>query len=314
MAGTTRILLTGGFGHRGSKVPDFLYPASSSCTPPTFPDPRLEHVTFITPFGLVASCGGKPRPRTGPGDESLSSCLVLEAGKWQADHRVPDLPAGRSGASVAVVPAGVIVMGGQEKDVRRNFMKYTSFVLRKNGSSWEEGPALTGFGAQYSCSVALGNSVFLTGGAIEWKANQVRELDSSTWEWQEEGKWPQMGAQGRALHGCAVLNSQLIVAGGQDSNGWPLATTATLDLGTRGARWQEGGRLKMAKYFHAMVTMGPAGQEKLYALGGGNDGMLDNVEVWDEESRTWREEQERLPKGKGYMGAVAVTEEAVCKK
>ena len=130
-----------------------------------------------------------------------------------------------------------------------------------------------------------------------------------------------MGVQGRAVggagisfHGCAVLNSQLIVAGGQDSNGWPLDNTATLDLGSRGARWQLGGRLKMAKYFHAMVTMGPAGQEKLYALGGGNDGMLDNVEVWDEESRTWREEQERLPKGKGYMGAVAVTEEAVCQK
>ena len=75
-----------------------------------------------------------------------------------------------------------------------------------------------------------------------------------------------MGVQGRAVggagisfHGCAVLNSQLIVARGQDSNGWPLDNTATLDLGSRGARWQLGGRLKMAKYFHAMVTTGPAG-------------------------------------------------------
>ena len=145
----------------------------------------------------------------------------------------------------------------------------------------------------------------------------MRELDTYTWVWQAEEKRPQMGVQGQAdggagtsFHGCAVLNSQLIVAGGQNSDGWPLFTTDSLDLGTPGARWQLGGRLKMAKYFHAMVTMGPAGQEKVYALGGGNDGMLDNVEVWDEESRTWREEQERLPKGRGYMGAVAVTEEA----
>ena len=107
-------------------MPDFLHPASSSCTPPAFPDARLEHVTFTTPTGLVASCGGKASPPTGPGGaKSLNTCVVLDAGKWQADPRVPDLPAGRWGASVAVVPAGVILMGGQENDGRGDRMKYT---------------------------------------------------------------------------------------------------------------------------------------------------------------------------------------------
>ena len=61
-------------------MPDFLYPASSSCTPPAFPDARLEHVTFTTPTGLVASCGGKASPPTGPGGaKSLNTCVVLDA-------------------------------------------------------------------------------------------------------------------------------------------------------------------------------------------------------------------------------------------
>ena len=249
---------------------------------------------------------------------------MLEAGKWQSDPRVPDLPAGRWGATSVSVPAGVIVMGGRENNYQQNLMNSTSVVLHNKGPpgstglAWQEGPVLQGFGAEDSCSVAVGHSVFLTGGGA-WGsgfANQVRELDTSTWEWQEQGKWPQLGGLGRVFHGCAVLKSHLFVAGGQDSrvNGFPLDTTATLDLGTWGARWQKGGRLKLPKYLHAMVTMGPAGQEKLYALGGAYSEMLDNVEVWDEESRTWREELERLPRGRGNMGALAVTEAEVCKK
>ena len=312
MPGTTSILLTGGSTGYTSKVPDFLYPASSTCSPPAFPDSRTEHVTFTTPSGLVATCGGRDGPRSG--SPSLSTCLVLQAGKWQSDPRVPDLPAGRWGATAASVPAGVIVMGGRENDDRRNLVASTSFVLRKNGSFWEEGPALPGDGAEYSCSVAVGELVFLLGGVREGETSQVRELDTSTWEWQEEGKWPQLGGRGRTMHGCGVLNSQLIVAGGQEYMGGVSDMTATLDLGTRGARWQEGGRLKLARYFHAMVTMGAVGQEKLYALGGCNLGMLDSVEVWGEESRTWREEQERLPEAKGYMGAVAVREASVCQQ
>ena len=71
---------------------------------------------------------------------------------------------------------------------------------------------MLGKGAQHACSVSFGESVFLIGGATEER--QVRELNTRTWEWEEEGKWPQLGFGGRTDHACAVLNSKLIVTGG----------------------------------------------------------------------------------------------------
>ena len=101
-----------------------------------------------------------------------------------------------------------------------------------------------------------------------------------TWEWEEEGKWPQLGFGGRTDHACAVLNSKLFVTGGWTGGRWDeldeeyrdhtLADiTLILDLtGGPGTRWVEGARLHSARYGHVMVTMGLAGQERLFVIGG----------------------------------------------
>ena len=60
------------------------------------------------------------------------------------------------------------------------------------------------------------------------------------------------------------------------------------------------------------MSVGAAGEERLYALGGGDGGgALDSVERWEEGGRRWKEEEERLPEGRVDMAAVAVTED-VC--
>jgi hypothetical protein len=73
--------------------------------------------------------------------------------------------------------------------------------------------------------------------------------------------------------------------------------------------------LNTPRYSLALVTVGAAGEERLYALGGRDDGVrwLDSVTVerWREGGRRWEEVEERLPEGRAYMGAVAVTED-VC--
>jgi hypothetical protein len=75
--------------------------------------------------------------------------------------------------------------------------------------------------------------------------------------------------------------------------------------------------MKTPRWGLALVTVGQAGGERLYALGGWGrvpgtwGGYLDTVERWEEGGRGWQEEEERLPEGRGWMGAVAVTEE-VC--
>ena len=76
---TTRILLTGGDWDGSS----FMFPSSPVCPPPSLPSPRSYHVTFTTDSGLVATCGGVDESST-----RLSTCLVLEAGRWRPDPRV----------------------------------------------------------------------------------------------------------------------------------------------------------------------------------------------------------------------------------
>ena len=91
-------------------------------------------------------------------------------------------------------------------------------------------------------------------------------------------------------------------------------STASLDLnsGPRAA-WLEGGRLNTPRWGLALVTVGAAGRERLYALGGGGIAGMDlaSVERWDEGSRRWEEEEERLPESRATRGVVAVNED-VC--
>ena len=160
--------------------------------------------------------------------------------------------------------------------------------------------------------MAWGGSLLVIGGYPEH--NQVLEYDTVRGRWEEEGKWPQLGAKGRRYHGCSLLGSQLIVAGGVDRDHNVLSTTVSLDLASGpGNAWLEGGRMKTPRWRHAMVTVGAAGRERIYVLSGsaGRRSYLDTVERREEGGRRWEEEEERLPEGRGFMGAVAVTED-VC--
>ena len=135
--------MTGGFDEAVLSSSS-LFPSSPGCPPPSLPSPRDYHVTFTTSSGLVATCGGLDES-----DTPLSSCLVLEAGRWRPDPRVPDLPQPRHWATSVTVPGvGVFIMGGWGRG--------TSSLLL-TGGSWEEGPTLPGWGAAGTCGVAWGS-------------------------------------------------------------------------------------------------------------------------------------------------------------
>ena len=142
--------------------------------------------------------------------------------------------------------------------------------------------------------MAWGGSVFILGG---WYGiYHVREYRTRSREWEDESKWPQLGGKGRVW----------------DHN--VLSTTVSLDLASGpGAGWLEGGRLNTPRFSLALVTVGAAGRERLYALGGADySKILDTVERWEEGGRRWEEEEERMPERRAWMGAVAVTEGMVC--
>ena len=193
----------------------------------------------------------------------------------------------------------------------------TSLVLSGNGS-WKEGPNLPSRGGDGACSAAWGGSFFLIGGGNNY---QVREYDIVKGRWEEEIRWPQLG-QGRYTHACSILGTQLIVAGVWEYDLHTLSSTVSLDLASgRGAAWLEGGKLNTPRHSLALVTVGAAGRERLYALGGefrmgGYPDTVkrypDTVERWEEGTRMWVEEEERLPEGRYKMGAVAAGSENVC--
>ena len=277
-----------------------MFPSSPTCTTPSLPYNRAAPVTFATNAGLVATCGGFD------GSVAHRSCLVLEAGRWRPDPRVPDLPQARASATSATLAmdGGVYIMGGWLTET-------SSLVLMPGASSWVEGPTLPGRGADSACTVTWGKSVILIGGKPEY--TQVREYNTVKKMWEEEAKWPQLGGKGRQRHGCSVLGSQLVVTGGWDRDGTTLDTTVTLDLRFGlGAAWVEAGQLLTPRGGLALVAFVAAGKERLYAIGGvdGSDGGVVTVERWEEEIRRWTEEEERLPEARGWMGALAVTETA----
>ena len=267
-----------------------LFPASSDCTAPTLPDGYVSHpFAFKTPSGSVAICGGDFNVRSGNymgfptyNDEAQKTCLVLKAGRWQRDpSRLPDLPHGRSrnsGATLVPVAEGTIVIGGRGPPAK-------SLVLRRGASSWEEGPVLENM----DCVAVWRGTI------LGIKRNRLRELKTTSWQLEEEAKWPQLPLpapsphrykpmyyrgrvvprreRARAFQGCAVLNNHLIVAGGEESSDFACRTrdscgfyhdtlnsTFSLDLSLgSAASWVEGGDLQTARHSHSLVTaLGPA--------------------------------------------------------
>ena len=131
--------------------------------------------------------------------------------------------------------------------------------------------------------------------------SDVLEYNTVAQQWQPASTWPQLETA-RRFHGCAVVGSTAVVAGGAGGG----ASTELFNLVTK-ARIP-GGALQSARYVK-LVSVGSGSLLRILAFGN------DLVEEWQEETATWKEAG-RLEESRGsaYMGAVVVTEGLVCKK
>ena len=129
----------------------------------------------------------------------------------------------------------------------------------------------------------------------------MREYSRATQQWLPASTWPSLQTA-RRYHGCAVVGSTAVVAGGDGGE----ASTELFNLDTKTRI--PGGALQSARTVD-LVTVGSGSQLRLLAFGN------NLVEEWQEETSTWREAG-RLEESRNslYMGAVAVTEGLVCKK
>ena len=130
----------------------------------------------------------------------------------------------------------------------------------------------------------------------------MREYSTETQEWLAASTWPQLQTA-RYDHGCAVVGSTAVVAGGWA--GGNLASTELFNLESKTII--PGGALQSARAVY-LVSVGSGSQLRILAFG------YDLVEEWMEETDTLREAG-RLKESRYVflMGAVAVPEGLVCK-
>ena len=160
-------------------------------------------------------------------DEAQKTCLVLKAGRWQRDpNRLPDLPHGRSrnsGATLVSVAEGTIVIGGRGPPAK-------SLVLRRGASSWEEGPVLENM----DC-VAVWRGTLLG-----IKRNRLRELKTTSWQLEEEAKWPHLPFPAPSPHRYKPryyrAESYRVEKGPEHSRAAPSSTTISSWLAARKVR------------------------------------------------------------------------------
>jgi hypothetical protein len=79
---TNGLLLTGGRDSSLNSLSSVEFFGSDQCFVPALPEPRSGHVTFVTPGGAVASCGGLV------GGVKSTQCVVLNITGQQWDHGV----------------------------------------------------------------------------------------------------------------------------------------------------------------------------------------------------------------------------------
>ena len=79
---TNGLLLTGGRDSRLNSLSSVEFFGSDKCFVPALPEPRSGHVTFVTPGGAVASCGGFV------GVVKSTQCVVLNITAQQWNHGV----------------------------------------------------------------------------------------------------------------------------------------------------------------------------------------------------------------------------------
>jgi hypothetical protein len=304
------VLVTGGF-NSGQRSTTEVY--GSTCSVPALPEPRSTHVTFLTPDGIVAICGGTGMVH-GAG-RPLLTCLVLAPGSSWQEERLGSLGMVRESAAVTTLPGATFILGGRSDAAYRS-----SEVLLHREDSWTAGPRLP-IDMYAGCSVRISDSQLLAinkGKIAEFDMSVAGPL--STAGWRPAGTGPDLATR-RSYHGCAATGGRVVVAGGGYGDGTGLKTTEVIDNTTH--RVTAGPEMLDARgNLQLAVLPAPGGAgARVLALGGKDsakdfwDGqILGSVEEWlpgPGGTSTWRH-LAPLQSRAFDIGAVAISAGLVC--
>ena len=278
-----------------------LYPPVSGCNPPSLPESRWDHATFLTsdPNPVVATCGG----RIGPDSDS---CLVFDPiiQQWdQSDMGRLTMPRRYSGAT-RVNYVGVFIVGGLHTNNAD-----TSDFLPAGSKQWQRGPNLP-MNMDRPCTISVTATSFLV-----IYGNSILEFDTaiagptSQAGWRETSRWPTLKTRRTNNPGCFMFGQKVIIVGG-NGNGKILKSTEVLDLETR--QLTTGGDMATPRSgFHAATAI-IGGQKRAFAIGGWFNGSdLSSVEEWVEEDSSWKI-TESLASKRNIFGLMEVPKRLIC--
>ena len=160
------------------------------------------------------------------------------------------------------------------------------------------------------------NFLIIGGG---YSGNQVWEYDSKNASWNQ---WPNLSIT-RASHACAVVENDVVIAGGTSQNDYEdydysasaKTTTTIINIKTREER--SGGDMNLARMFFSLVFV----DGKLVALWGtdGLDlsviysdyiqsvvyGLVETTETWDPITETWSLNEEWMGTPRAGYGHIS---------
>ena len=234
----------------------------------------------------VVICGGYPK---------TTSCLKLVNGTWNyfaelIKHRYDHVAVSMNGRT--------FLFGGE-------YSRKFSEVLEHGSDSWTEGPTVPGKGIEDGCGVAISKDVLLLigGDGTEYRIIKYN-VTSDTWKNVTSLETGRFGPK------CAWFQNQIFITGG-GLKGLRSVDILTLDPFTI----LKGNELNTDRHGHGLGVIHHRGKLTLATFGGedSNRNHLDSVEVFDEDTKTWKLSNTlKLSGKKRQFGFLSVPSHLIC--
>ena len=282
-SGTFTIVVVGGWdGNNRLGTVELL--GDNTCSIPNLPyeissSPQM----FLNNHNELIICGGYPKKK---------SCLRLFNGEW---HEYAELKQERLYASVVSMDDKTYMFGGDGSD--------TSSEILQDGS-WKTGPTIDEKGIERGCAVAISNEELLIIGGFG-TSNRIIKYNIKTNDWTQIASLK----VGRYGHSCTLFKDQVFITGGYDGNTY-LFSVEILSLDTM--TMKEGNGLQESRGVHGSGLVHLNDKLKLAVFGGSNQKYLDSIELFDEETETWKLSKTNLSEKKDVFGYMSVPSHLIC--
>ena len=226
---------------------------------------------------------------------NVKICVQLDNSLWKKHS---SLKQNRSNASFVSTKSGFYIFGGT---VSPNTYEY----LAKGSNQWQMGQTQIPKGFDYGCAIALKSrkEVWLFGG---WDTpNRILSFDVGTHSFRELPqllkKWRKYGKQ------CAYIpgTNKIIITGGSELSGYTLNSTEIID--TDNGTVTIGSPMNARRSGHGIGIISIDNRERLVVFGGIDyfNGMLDSVELYNEDSKKWEFADIKLNEGQCIQSFVS---------